>query len=440
MESSHGRRFLPVLGGWLALWIVGAALSIGRLLIKPPGDVNELLWAEDGLFPLCVRKAGLADCFMDPFAGYLLGVPRLVAGLVATLPMETWGLWSNVFAAILWGSFVPILYFSLANLRIHASFRLLIAVSLVTLPLIGLEAANSTASIYMPLLFTSTVVTLVMKPNHWTAWAAGVLGFLAVITIPLGGWLLIVVGALLVMRQIPGRLAGWVGAPIAFGLLLQLWVVFTADQGRPLAVTGRGFGDWFQAIPNSILHLWPGVNFGSTTVYGIFPLPTFTWTGVVVAIGLLIASVVGMRTRTRQSIFAGLMVLSGLVYSLVPTVTGYASNRYFVLSSLCFVAAAIVWLNHRLVPITLGSRSWILPGVATAVLIAWSAALPASDWRATPNPAWRTELQGAQDRCGGDPWSQQALLFSPEWPQAGVTQLYEPTTNVIECRVLIGTD
>jgi len=134
------------------------------------------------------------------------------------------------------------------------------------------------------------------------------------------------------------------------------------------------------------------------------------------------------------------MVLSGLVYSVVPTVTGYASNRYFVLSSLCFVAAAIALLNYRLVPMKLGSRSWVLPALTAAVLIVWSAAFPASDWRAAPNPAWKTELQGAQDRCGGDPWLQQALLFSPEWPQAGVTQLYEPTTNVIECRVLIGTD
>ncbi len=74
----RGQPQAAVIGLGVALG--AAALSILRLLLQSGNSMGELVWAEDGLFPLCIRKAGVWECLSDPFAGYLLGVPRLLAG------------------------------------------------------------------------------------------------------------------------------------------------------------------------------------------------------------------------------------------------------------------------------------------------------------------------------------------------------------------------
>ena len=64
---------------WLKASVVGLAaaiISLARIVLVNHSALSDLLWAEDGLFPLCVRKVGFFQCLTDPFAGYALGVPR----------------------------------------------------------------------------------------------------------------------------------------------------------------------------------------------------------------------------------------------------------------------------------------------------------------------------------------------------------------------------
>ena len=88
---------------WLAVAaaLVAGALSVGRLLLANGSALSNLVWAEDGLFPLCVRAHNVASCAVDPYSGYLLLVPRLVAWPVSLVPMDSWPMATNVAAAVL---------------------------------------------------------------------------------------------------------------------------------------------------------------------------------------------------------------------------------------------------------------------------------------------------------------------------------------------------
>ena len=76
-------------------------MSLGRLWLGNRDALTEVVWAEDGVFPLCIEKADFLTCLTDPFAGYLLFLPRLVAGVVAALPVEQWAIATNLLAALI---------------------------------------------------------------------------------------------------------------------------------------------------------------------------------------------------------------------------------------------------------------------------------------------------------------------------------------------------
>jgi hypothetical protein len=418
---------------WLGLWLLASAISILRIAVEST-DLAALVWAEDGLFPLCARKADFTDCLFDPFAGYLIAAPRVLAEVVAFAPLELWGVWTNVMAAVAWGALAPFIYFSLRTIHVTVPSALVIALSPVLIPLVGLESVNSIASIYMPLLFASTVLVLVVQDRGWTLWTAAALGFLAAVTIPLAGWLVVLILIRWAARRIQARTALIAGSATLVGTLLQLWVILTAEHGRRVAFTPDAFNGWLESTPNALLHLWPGINFGPTTVYGIFELPVLHVTGAIFVVGVIWLAVIALRRRTPAGSFIGLVLLSGLVYSFVPTVTGYASNRYFIPTALCIAAAGIVasdtYFSSREIP----ARSWF---VAIALVLVWTAAFAGSSWRTTASPRWVEQIQQVQIDCAASPWTEIELRFSPDWPQPGTTELHAPTDARALCQTLI---
>jgi len=88
--------FIPALSGGVA-----GTTSVGRLWLANPEVLGQVLWAEDGLFPLCAMQSGFLTCLFEPFAGYLLFAPRVIAGLVALAPLVDWAAFANGIAAAL---------------------------------------------------------------------------------------------------------------------------------------------------------------------------------------------------------------------------------------------------------------------------------------------------------------------------------------------------
>ena len=426
----RGQRQAAVIGLVVALGAV--ALSILRLFLQSGSLIGELVWAEDGLFPLCIRKSGMWECLSDPFAGYLLGVPRVLAGITAATPLDSWGWTTNVVAGITWGALAGIAAYWL----LAAGIRLLPAVVIALLPVIapitGLEAVNSVGSAYMPLLFTATVALAVGWTGRVQTVVAAGLVFLAAVTIPTALLLVGVLGFSVVRTRISRRSGGLVLIAMILGSTVQFAVILTAEVRRNTAFSSEAISFWLNDLPTALLTVWPGLNFGSTTIFGIFTLPPVSWTGALVAVGLLASAVVLMLKKSELSSVAGVLIVTGLAYSFIPTATGYASNRYFVLTVTSVLAAGVLLLDSALSQ----TRRWSLRAVIAVFAVAWIAAFPASTWRAVPAPPWQEVIDQAEVQCASDPMAPVRLTFSPGWPQDGVTELQPPTNQFASCSAL----
>lgn len=415
--------------GAVLVGVVATGLSIGRVLIQAPQSLSELVWAEDGLFALCVRKAGLLECLADPFAGYLLGLPRLLAGVTALTPIEQWGWATNAIAAVSWGALSGLSVFWLLTAGVRWLPAVVVALAPVAIPLVGLEAVNSIGSVYMPLLFTATLVLAVGWHGRGKTIVVAVLVFLTAVTIPTAAVLIAVIALSWLRGRVERGSAIAVSIALIIGSALQFLVVFTAPSERNMAVGAEAVGFWLNDLPTAVLTLWPGLWFGTTTIFGIFTIPVVSWTGLALAIALVVLGVRWASSGRLAVSVAGIMLLTGVAYSFIPTATGYASNRYFVLTVLGIVAAAVLLLDEAFSD----RRPWLLPVTVVIFTGAWAAAFPASPWRATSTPPWSNVVEQVRTQCAADPTSPARFVFSPDWPQAGVTQLQPPTNEFASC-------
>ena len=122
------------------------------------------------------------------------------------------------------------------------------------------------------------------------------------------------------------------------------------------------------------------------------------------------------------------MILVGLAAGAIPTVIGYASNRYFVIPVLLWIAAGLV---------AMGSHTWKRPTLVWAltlalVVFAWWPAFGASEWRANATPPWKMEANRIAEICRADPGAVVDVLFTPDWPMPHI-EVSEPTTNRVPC-------
>ena len=142
-----------------------------RILLANGQALTTLVWAEDGLFPLCVRAHGPVACATDPFSGYLLLLPRLVAWPVSLVPIDQWPLATNLAAAVLAGTaaVLAVLVLRAAGTGVVASG--LVALLPVVAPIMGFEAINATGSSYMLLVFVAALAVCFPPQGRFPTWA-----------------------------------------------------------------------------------------------------------------------------------------------------------------------------------------------------------------------------------------------------------------------------
>lgn len=414
------------------VWAVAVAVSsmlvsIARLLIAQSGALESVLFAEDGIFPLCVAKADALTCLADPYAGYLIFLPRVFAIPIASFPVESWALAANLTAAVAVGVLALVSFIALVRWGLSPLWSTLVALVPVAAPIVGFEAINVYASIYMPLMFTMTIV-LVTWAQDRSPWlpASGLL--ITALTIPSAVVLLIPLAVIAWRRTISLRNAVIVGAGLLAGLVVQFLVSVTADTPRPVAVSFDSLRGWADAVPIALTTVWPGLSFGPAPIFDIFTTPVQTATGWLIVATMLAGAVWLMVRSSRVAPAVGSMILVGLAAGAIPTVIGYASNRYFVIPVLLWIAAGLL---------ALGSAEWKRPVLVWAITLAvmvfaWWPAFGASLWRATASPPWEQEANRLIEACRADPGAVVDVLFTPSWPMPHVT-LTEPTTNRVPC-------
>lgn len=418
--------------------IVAGGISLLRLWWGNTDSLTQVIWAEDGVFPLCVEKAGFLTCLIDPFAGYLLFLPRLVAGVVAWVPVAQWALATNLLAALIAGV-VGALSFAVAR-RFGLGWVASVIIGLlpVIVPVVGFEAINAIGSSYMLLLYLSALVLALPVRSHTAGWgltaAVAVLLLLTTLTIPTGGVFLALILVQVIRRAVPWR-AGvvWVGV-IVLGLIAQWITAVNAEKPRVIAASGDSFRQWVDSVPETILSFWPGLRLESYDFFGVFPVSPLPITGAIVALAITIGGLVLVIRGGDGMVGIGLLLLTGIVVGAVPTIIGGSNNRYFVVPLLLWAAAAMVALD----PLARRSRPWMVALVIVIVGAVWWTALPASWFRTMPAPPWQEEVLRVENACKGDPALQERIIFSPYWPPNWGDGLSEPTHPNLPCVVVVG--
>jgi len=416
--------------------LVAAAISLGRLWLGNPAAPSEVLWAEDGLFPLCIRKADFFTCLTEPFAGYLLFTPRVLALPVSLLPWEWWALATNIIAALLAGGVASFVFVVMKRAGLHLFVSVVVALLPVLAPMSGLEAINSIGSSYMLVLFASTMALVLPQvaqgSRGWT-FAIAALLLITALTIPTAVVLVPVVLVQLTRRQIGlSQLALWLAA-LFVGLAAQAWAALSAVAPRPINFGPETLNSWADTVPVSILTYWPGLSIGEYSFFINFTMRPQAITGWLIIGALVVAGVAllvrGWSPTSAVAAPAGLLLFAGLGFGLIPSAIGDANNRYFVVPLVLWGAAVLLLLE----PVMARARVWVVGLVTVVVLIIWWPAMASSEIRSTPAPPWTQEVERVEAACRADPAFVDRPIFSPFWPPNWGDGLIEPTHPNLPC-------
>lgn len=421
-----------------AALVVGAAaamVSLLRLWLGNHSALTEVIWAEDGVFPLCVDKSDFWTCLADPFAGYLLFLPRLVAGFVAWLPVEGWALATNLIAAALAGLTAAFALVISRRFGLGWVSGVVIALLPVIAPVVGFEAINAIGSSYMLLLYLSALVLVLWRRTASVGWttttAVAALLLLTALTIPTTAVLLAVIAVNALRRVLPVRQAVIWSAVVLVGLAAQWHAASSAVKPREIVIGTQTFDAWVGAIPDTVLTYWPGLRLSEYTLFDVFPVTPLAVTGLLVVLAFVAGGLALVLRGGDKEVSIGLFLLVGIALGAIPSIIGWVNNRYFVVPLLLWGAAAMVALDA---PIR-RSRPWVVGVVAAGVLVVWWPAIPASAYRTTPAPPWSAEVARVEARCKADPGFTERIIFSPYWPENWGDALSEPTHPDLPCLV-----
>ncbi len=418
--------FVPLLVG-----VAAAALSLLRLWLGDRSALTQTLWAEDGLFPLCIHKAGFWECFTDPFAGYWLFLPRLLAWPVSAFPWEHWAVVTNLLGALITGAVaaatVLVLRRAGMTLFVAAAAGLLPAIA----PIVGLESIMSLGSVYMPLLFLCTL--LVAFPDYRASGlVTGVMLLVTAMTIPSVVVLLPLILVVAIRAGVRWRTAGLWTIGMLGGLALQAWISLGATTPRSTAFTVETLRAWADAVPVAILTYWPGLTIGEYSLFTNFTLSPWPFTGWLVVSAMTVWGIATLVVGRGRVFGAGVLIIAGLGLGLIPAAIGSPSNRYFVVPLLLWGVTVLVLLD----PVIRRSRPWVVAVVTAVVLLIWWPAFPASDFRSAPQPPWIAETQRIEARCAAEPDATERVIFSHFWPPNWGDGLDEPTHPSLPCTVV----
>ena len=420
----------------IAIGAIAAVISLGRLWLGNHSALTEVVWAEDGLFPLCVDKAGFLTCLTDPFAGYLLFLPRLVAGVVALLPVESWALATNLFAALIAAWACGTAFAVMRRFGQGWVSSVIVGLLPVVAPVVGLEAINALGSSYMLLLYVSVLVLSFPVRDRFERWlptiAVAVLLLVTTLTIPTGGVLLALMLVQAIRRAVPWRAAAVWAAVVGVGLVAQWVTAVNATKPRTYLTSGDTFRAWVNAVPDTLLTYWPGLHLSDYTLGDVFTISPLGITGAIVVIAIVVGGVILIVRGGDERVGIGLLLLSGIVIGAVPAIIGGTNNRYFVVPLLLWGAAVVVSLDQ----LTRHARPWVVGAVIVGVLVVWWPLIPASAFRTTPAPAWSGEVARVKAHCKADPTFKERVIVSPFWPPNWGDALAGPTHPDIPCLVV----
>jgi hypothetical protein len=354
---------------WLTLTLCGLALAAR----KPDMIHRPQFWAEDGFFFACAYGDGLKT-LLQPYAGYLHLVPRLVALLAAAAP--------PAFAPALFVgcAFLGTLYVAARTQSRRAPFagRLAAALAVVLVP-DAFEVLLNITNLQWVIASGLLLVLVSADPEKPIEWMHDIA---ATFVLGLTGPFSTVLAPLFLARAVRSRTAaGWVlFALVTVCGALQAWMIVTHPQ--PVATA---------AIRTPYLLAAPGMRIAGSLFIGNGVPEDYSFAievALTVFTGALVVALSWRRTAGRTA-----SALAGTAFFLLLTSALYRCR--FVLPELCHhgfgaryfypLQMIVLWL---LVLSTMDARRWVARLSTAALLLALAMNAPRLREPALPDEHW----------------------------------------------------
>lgn len=413
--------------------VLGGAISIARIVVSNPSALTTLVWAEDGLFPLCIQRYGYFSCLVDPFAGYFLFLSRTLAYPVSLFDLSVWPMVTNIVAAVAIGTGCGFIAWLLIKAGVSRLSSVLIALVPVLIPIVGLEAVNASGSAYMVLLIIAVILVSFKFDDHLPKWLTPSVLLITALTIPSSVVLLLPLLARMIRLRRARRSEVMNIMALMLGLIVQFFVISTADNARPVAVTFDSFTQWVSQLPVAFSTLIPSlVSLADTgKLASDYVLPDLGLGYAILLATSAVAAIIIFRANAIRS-GAGWLIILGLLLGLIPSLAGYSNNRYFVIPLVAVVIAILILVGTFTVP----RSQFLAAGVAIVIFIVWAPGFGASSIRTNDMPPWDQMLEAVRTGCEAAPDSDARIVFTPDWPFADAVFL-GPTSNVVPCSVAV---
>jgi hypothetical protein len=384
-------------------------------------------YAEDGSrFYHDAITIDFVDSLRKPMAGYYHLVPRVIGSVTALGPVSTAALVNYLLVVMVVAWISSTIYVSSVTTLKRPSARLVLAMGITLLPIVGFESIANSTNLHFLLLCGSSVVLLGQQSTRWQR----INGTVLVVATGLSTPLLVSLLPLVVMRSwYNHRESDRPGSPVIVGWMLgvagQLFFVFLASEAsrelgdnRSLQKTVFLFLD--RVVGYNYIPFWPRISGESYSgsVSTLLVGRAFVGLLVVALIAFLLywAARTGFRSTEPYRVVAMVLVtLVGGAFWLSAGMLFSTEPRYAVFPAFCIgwsllIATELVSRageGHGLV--TPRQRS---VGVVVLILAIYSTHWTPSELRRS-GPTWSDGLRVAEEICATTDNSTAAIRLLP---------------------------
>ena len=384
-----------------------------------PAIARDTLWAEDGrTFLQAASDHGLMNTLFQPYAGYLHVVPRILAGVVAPLPVDWWALGMTAGSCLVAGFLAAVVLVCTRDVVPWMPARVLIASLTVLAPLAPREVLGNAANVHSLFLWALIWMLLHSPRTRRGAIALGAIALFAALTEIQS---LLLLPLLLIRPRQPLR---WI---VRGGLLLGL-----TGQVLVTLIFPRGHTGNPPVPPLSMLY---GYLINAVTPLGVPQHsigPVIASSGPTVALVILVCLTPAVvyalvRGQALQRYAVITLVAGSLVFFVVDIATNpntfydYATMthdqlstvwlvRYGVVPSMMLaatvpIAAAIAWERRRERHGEHGRSLQKAVAVSSCLLLAVLLLVQfgPQQTRRSWGPAWQPQLAAARLECSRNP-------------------------------------
>jgi len=379
--------------------------------------VNRI-WAEDGpIFLSDALHGSIWENAFAAYAGYLHVPARLVAEVIAALPVGWWAAAIALISALIRVGIAIVAWFATSEYLHSRYWRYAVSFVVVTLPSGSPEVLNNLANLHWFLMFGAVLCSM------WTTTTK--LG-LASRTLVLGAATLAdpvtaLVVVILLWRAIKGRrVHEWIALGVVLACaFLQGLAVLGGSRG---AVLGVDISTLFHLYSLRVLYMSATGTSLAEYLYNVGPFVVLVVVGsvlVLLARGVLVAGpqrpLVAVCTVSSLVLYSVMMAYVPVGGPLVPgdeLDAGY-TGRYGVTASLLVLVAALAgWAarsNSR-------RQYWpLLPGFFLTVLYVWALISASLTPIPVTQPGWDVEAARLQSTCLSGAESSNASVEPAPW-------------------------